>query len=245
MRSSAKVLLDLEECVRAIASAAPFAGWPKEQLRRLAQASRVVRYHRGDVIQAQGSTLDAIALVVAGSIQASAQNADGRRYTFALVRGAAAYGLLPLIDGREMPNDTIAIGPVTALLIPFDVIRDTLAREPALWSSVALEVSLRARANAREWTRLALEPLRIRAAALLVSLAEASGLPAEGGPVTIGVHMPQERLGEMLGVSRQTATALVRDLADAGLIRWNYGRVSVLNLPALRETAGNWVDRKA
>ena len=72
---------------------------------------------------------------------------------------------------------------------------------------------------------------------MLVALAESSNPPADSGPVTLSVPLPQERFGEMLGVSRQTATALVGDLVDAGLVRWRYGRVSVLDLGALREAA--------
>jgi len=232
------VLRNVEQRARAIASAEPFRTWPEEHLTALARAARVVSYRPGELLQAQGAKLDAITVVVSGSVQASAQNAAGRRYTFALVPGSAVYGLLPLVDGQEMPNDMIALTPVTALVIPFAAIREELSRQPALWESLAHEISLRARSNARQWTRLALDPLRARAAALLVAFAEAGGLTAGGGPLKLGVRLPQERLGEMLGVSRQTATALVRDLVDTGLIRWSYGRVSVVDLDGLRALAG-------
>jgi len=245
MKSPAVRQNDVEGCARAIARAQPFDAWPDEAVLRLARSSRVASYRAGALIQVHGTTPDTIVVVVSGSIQASAQNLGGKRYTFALVRGEAAYGLLPLVDGQEMPNDTIAATPVTAIVIPFDAIRAELERDPALWKSVALEVCLRARWNAGQWTRLALEPLRIRAVALLVALAEASGARAGDGPVTLAVPLSQERLGEMLGVSRQTATGLVRDLVEAGLIRWRYGRVSVPDLAALREAVTPTVDRTA
>ena len=235
--STTRELLDVERRARAIAAAAPFDAWPDVALGRLANAARVVTYRRGEVIQAQGSRLDSVVVPVSGTIQSSAQNQAGRRYTFVIYHGAAAYGLLPLVDGQELPNDTIAATAVVALVIPFAAIHAELAREPALWQSLAYEVSLRARRNARQWTQLALEPLRARAAAVLVALAESSNPPADSGPVTLSVPLPQERFGEMLGVSRQTATALVGDLVDAGLVRWRYGRVSVLDLGALREAA--------
>jgi CRP-like cAMP-binding protein len=237
MKPSATLLRDERARARAIAAAEPFCTWPEEPLLQLARAARVVTYRRGAVIQAQGTKLDALVVVVEGSVQASAQNLSGRRYTFVLVRGTVAYGLLPLVDGQEIPNDMIAAEPLVALVIPFDAIRAELARAPALWESLAIELALRARLNARNWTRLALLPLRARAAAVLLGLAESTGAHASDTPVTIGVHLPQERLGEMLGVSRQTATALARDLTEAGVLRWHYGRVTVLDLRALREIA--------
>jgi len=237
MKPSASLLRDLRSRARAIAAAEPFCTWPEEHLLQLARAARVVTYRKGAVIQAQGTKLDALVVVVAGGVQASAQSPSGRRYTFVLVHGTIAYGLLPLVDGREMPNDMIAAEHLVALVIPFDAIRAELARAPALWESLAVELSLRARLNARNWTQLALLPLRSRVAAVLLGLAESTGVHPSGAPVTIGLRLPQERLGEMLGVSRQTATTLVRELTQAGVVRWRYGRVTVLDLGALREIA--------
>lgn len=51
---------------------------------RLARSSRVASYRRGAMIQTQGSALDAIAVIVSGSIRASALNPDGKRHTVAL-----------------------------------------------------------------------------------------------------------------------------------------------------------------
>jgi DNA-binding FadR family transcriptional regulator len=72
---------------------------------------------------------------------------------------------------------------------------------------------------------------------LLISLAATSGIRSAAGTVVIGLRLPQERLGEMLGVSRQTATGLVRELVDDGLVHWRYGRVTLLDLPRLQAIA--------
>jgi Mn-dependent DtxR family transcriptional regulator len=44
-------------------------------------------------------------------------------------------------------------------------------------------------------------------------------------------------MAELLGVSRQWATGLVRDMCRSGLVRWRYGRVTVLDLEGLRAIA--------
>jgi hypothetical protein len=48
--------------------------------------------------------------------------------------------------------------------------------------------------------------------------------------VDIGLRLPQERLAELLGTSRQWATVLVREVSNAGIVEWRYGGATVLML---------------
>jgi DNA-binding FadR family transcriptional regulator len=82
----------------------------------------------------------------------------------------------------------------------------------------------------------------VRAASLLLGMVDWHGKDAERGPVTIEHRLPQERLAELLGTSRQWATAVVRELAQAGLVEWRYGRVTVLDVQALRALAAQGID---
>jgi CRP/FNR family transcriptional regulator, cyclic AMP receptor protein len=80
------------------------------------------------------------------------------------------------------------------------------------------------------------DTLQARAAQLLLGVAETAGHRPTAA-VEIGLRLPQEQLGKLLGVSRQTAAGLVRDLVRDGLVRWRYGRVTLLDLPRLRALA--------
>jgi DNA-binding FadR family transcriptional regulator len=81
----------------------------------------------------------------------------------------------------------------------------------------------------------------VRAASLLLGLASQGAGVEAGGPVVIGMRLPQERFAEMLGVSRQWATLLVRELVAAGLVEWRYGRVTLLDPKALQALAASGV----
>ncbi|MCU0923089.1 MAG: helix-turn-helix domain-containing protein, partial [Burkholderiaceae bacterium] len=59
--------------------------------------------------------------------------------------------------------------------------------------------------------------------------------------VVIGMRLPQERFAEMLGISRQWATLLVREFVAAGLVEWRYGRVTLLDPQALQALAASGV----
>jgi CRP-like cAMP-binding protein len=228
--------LDLDARWRAIASTTPFKAWPEAVLRRLARASRASTHPPGSFVVERGRPCTALTLVVDGAVQASVTATAGRTITFKVAGSSGVYGLLPMFDGREMASDLLAVGRVTALAIPYAAVRAELAREPALWESVAVDAAARARSYTEQMKRFLFDAPRVRMAALLVSLAH-GGARAEDGTIVIGVHLPQERLAELLGVSRQWATGLVRDMCRSGLVRWRYGRVTVLDLEGLRTIA--------
>ncbi len=213
-------------------------GWPAEAVRRLAEASRPSKHRRGQAILSRGNRLHAVHLVVEGTVHVSLSAAGGRTVVFAIARpGAALFGVGSLVDGSPMSNDVVADEPVTSLAIPVAAVRAELARTPELWESIAREITSRARFTVDQLSDFLFEPLRSRVARLLLALAASTGADQDDETVSIGLRLPQERIGEMLGVSRQTAAALVREMVHDGLVQWRYGGVTLLDLPRLRSIA--------
>jgi CRP-like cAMP-binding protein len=224
-----------------LARATPFSAWPRPVLERLLQSATVTSHRGGAVLVAGGQRCDALTVVVEGTALSSVSHAGGRRVTFKADATARAYGVLPLVDGQPMPNDLVADGPVVALRIPHAAIHAELARTPLLWQSVAADVTERARRYAEQMKQFVFDTPRVRAASLLLGLASQGAGVEAGGPVVIGMRLPQERFAEMLGISRQWATLLVREFVAAGLVEWRYGRVTLLDPQALQALAASGV----
>ena len=229
---------DAELCEQAIFAAKPIDTWPAEALRRLAVASRVRRYRRGARLVSGGEPLQAALLIASGDVEVSFSSADGRQFTYALGVSGAIFGLLPLLDGRGMPHDLNALEAVTAVMIPFSAIRAELAASPALWESLALDMAWRFRNLFDIVHGHVLDPAPVRLANVLVRLAQTEGEAVPEG-VAIRVRLSQARLGELVGVTRQTAMQLVHDLEARGLVAWRYGRAVVRDLPGLQELGSN------
>ncbi len=236
---------DADARADAIARAAPFSGWPRAVLLRLATAARVSSHPPQTVLIVNGDRCDQITVIAEGTVLTSASTSGGRSLTYKIDRAAFAYGLAALADGLPLQIDLVADSAVTVVRIPIAAVRAELACMPALWESVAVETIRRSRRYARQLNQLVLDTPLVRAASLLSGLAGKSGQGARQGPVAIEFRMSQERLADMLGVSRQWATAVVRELSQAGLVDWRYGRVTVLDVPALRSLAAQGVDGMA
>ena len=225
----------------AIARAAPFSAWPREALLRLAQAASVSSHRSGTAILVGGRPCDAITISVEGSVIASVTGPGGRRLIFKFDDAAYAYGLAPLIDGQTPPHDVVADGQVTVIQTPYAAIRAELARLPALWQSIAVEANRRGHGLNRQIQQFVFDAPRVRAAALLLGMLADSGQDGEPGPAHIGRRLSQERLAELLGTSRQWAAALVRELSNAGIVKWRYGGATVLDVQALRRLAATGI----
>ncbi len=229
---------DAELCVRAIFSAKPIDNWPADALRRLAAASRVRRYRRGARMVSGGEPLRSALLIASGDVEVSFSSAEGRQFTYALGVSGAIFGLLPLLDGQGMPHDLNALDAVTAVAIPFSAIRAELTARPALWESLALDMAWRFRNLFSIVHGHVLDPAPVRLANVLLRLAQTEGQAVPEG-VAIRVRLSQARLGELVGVTRQTAMQLVHELEARGLLTWRYGRAVVRDLPGLQARGSN------
>jgi CRP-like cAMP-binding protein len=233
---------DAEARADAIARAAPFTAWPRDALLRLAAGASVANHSAEAALIVKGERCDQITVVVDGTVLASASTPGGRRLTYKIDNAAFAYGLSALVDGLPLQIDLVADGPVTTVRISIAEVRAELMRTPALWESVAVESTRRSRRYATQLNQLVLDTPRLRAASLLMDLLAMSGRDGVAGAAVIDARLSQERLADMLGVSRQWATAVVRELVQDGLVEWRYGRVVVLDVQALRSLAAQGVE---
>jgi CRP-like cAMP-binding protein len=124
----------------------------------------------------------------------------------------------------------------TFLVIPIRVLEEVMASVPQLWRSIATEASRRLIITMEIAMSFGLESPRIRFARHILEQMESTETSSEEKLPQV-VPMSQQVMAELLGVSRQTVTSLVREFEEQGYIHWRYGRISVLDLDGLRSAA--------
>lgn len=183
-----------------------------------------------------------ITIPVEGAVLSSVSSPGARRVVFKFDDSSYVYGLAALVDGLALPHDLVADGQVTVIRIPHVAVRAELTRMPSLWESIAVEVNRRGRGVNMQMQQFVFDAPLVRAASLLLGMLARSGKDGDPGPVAIELRLPQERLAELLGTSRQWATAMVRELSKAGVVEWRYGRATVLDVQALHSLAAKGID---
>ncbi len=145
---------------------------------------------------------------------------DGEFRAVALLGAGDSYGELAVFSGKPRIVDAVARGPSLLRLIRARPFLDALGNYPA--STRAL---LGALAEQLQDTLSQLAGLRHgtnhqRLAALLANM-------AGSGPGRSRIAVTQQELADLLGVTRATANAALRDLHEKRLVERGYGTVII------------------
>jgi CRP/FNR family cyclic AMP-dependent transcriptional regulator len=170
--------------------------------------------------------------LVEGSIRVSGTTADGRESVLIFVEPGRWFGETSLIDGLQRTHDAEAHVPSLLLVISPPEFDALLATHPELSRALLRLAQWRLRLAYIALEEFATQPLEPRLARQLVGLARAYGTREADG-LRIELHLPQEMLGQLMGVSRQRINQTLKDWESAGLIRQRYGRIVVVDQQGL------------
>jgi len=221
---------------RTLEVASPFKDWPAEARQHLTLGARLKTYPADSLIMRRGQVANALYVIVSGSVELSAENAEGRRYVIRYAGPARAFGLLSVMDGKACPHYYRAHEDTTVAVISRDLLFKVANTNPDLLMSLFRELTERYRISLRQMEEQAFDPLRTRLIRALLVLVETYGIPQDRGTV-IQLRLAQDHLGDLLGVSRQSINKLIKQLEGEQLIEMHYGRVIVRDLEALRGIA--------
>lgn len=168
--------------------------------------------------------------VITGLVKMSVSQPDGRVTTFTGVTAGGWAGEGSLLKPGCWRYDGVAVRPTRLACMPRHSFEHLMA------TSLAFNHFLLKHLNARlslfiglvEFDRLLGPDARV--ARCLASLFDADLYPNAG----LTVPLSQDEIGLLAAVSRQRTNQALHALAQAGLLRLDFGSVTVLDLPGLR-----------
>lgn len=201
-----------------------------EALARLGTVRRLVDrealYERGD----PGRDLYGVRL---GYLRLGVILPDGHEGLIGLYGPGTWFGEVSFFDERPRPSGAYAVGDGTeVLVVPAAKLRAVLDQNPVWYRDFARVLcnKLRLALGHIEGTML---PVSVRVGLRVLDLAQAYGRPAPDG-VVIGLRLPQEELGRMLGLTRQSVNKELRAFGERGWLRLRRGEITLMDVPALR-----------
>ena len=226
---------DVQHFEPVVRSGAWYRQIPAALQTQLLGTARVRMVAPGNSLMRQGDAADGLYCVVAGCLHITTTSADGRQAMLAIAEPPQWFGEIALFDGAPISHDVWASAPTTLLQVPRAPLLALLDATPAHWHALGLLLThkLRAAFGAIEDATL-LTPQQ-RLARRLVALADGWGQSTGG--TRREIRVPQEQLGQMLGLTRQTVNQLLRQLAAVGAVRLARGAVEILDIDALQKLA--------
>lgn len=212
-----------------------FAGLPPGERKALLAACERVQLAAGEMLFRQGDAVPpgqgAFYGVWSGGIKASSLREDGKEAILVVLEVGNWFGEISLIDGQPRTHDATAVGDTEVLALPRPAF-DRMMQRPAFALAVCRLLAGRVRSLYGMVEDATLRSTRARVARRLLLLARGDATQArDARPV---VPVSQEALAMMLGVSRQTLSKELQQLAREGAIELGYGRIVIASVERLQ-----------
>jgi CRP/FNR family cyclic AMP-dependent transcriptional regulator len=202
----------------------------REQLR--AAASR--RDHApGDVIFAPHPAPDSLYLLEDGLVRIFRISEEGSETTFGYVAPGEVFGELAGFGDYPRESFAQAVHPSRVWKLPREAFQATLGERPALVAEITRQIGERLKRIEARVENLVFRDVRSRVAHMLLELADDFGEP-DGEGILLQLTLTQAELASLVGSTRQTVNASLRELEAEGLIGRKGARLVVLRPDALR-----------
>jgi CRP-like cAMP-binding protein len=185
---------------------------------------------------ARGDESDGLYCVVEGAIKLTGTSASGKEAILAIINAPTWFGEIALFDGQARTHDAWADEPAVVLHFRGQQLAALLQAKPEWWRDFGVLLSQKIRLAFTAMEAMSLAPLEVRLAQRLLIMAQ--GIEGLEGSSKRIIRVPQEQLGQMLAISRQTVNQLLKQMETDELIRLQRGAIEVVNLVRLKEIAG-------
>jgi len=193
-----------------------FAGLGDPELAGIAPAFSERHYDKGQVIFTEEDTGHYMYVVKEGRVKVSRWLPNGREVILAFHPVADYFGEMSLIDGGTLPALVTAVEATTILSLSRARFNELL-REPSFSLALLRTLSARCRDAWQQVEVLTHHQAEARIRMALHQLCKSDGR-AEASGVLIDMPLTHRELASMTGVSRETATRILSQLAESKIV---------------------------
>lgn len=199
----------------------------------VAQQMRRSSFRAGQTIFQRGDAGADIYLVTQGRVRLSIVTSEGRELSFAHAGPGSIFGEIAALDGGPRTADAVAVSAVEAMVVSSAVLKRLMEKSPALATAAIAFLCHRLREADQQLEAVALYPIEVRLARLVLQLAAQHG-GAEAKTRLVELGMSQSELALLLGASRPKVNAALMMLEDQGAIA-RKGKALECEMGLLRE----------
>ena len=207
------------------------SGLTEAEVQRVLARTRQADFRRDQVIFTAGDKGSTLHLLEAGHVALRVPTLSGEPVTLTIVAPGDAFGELALLRRSSVRSaSAVALDEVRTRVLTAEAFHALVAEHPAV--ERLLVGILAARVN-RLTTHL-VDSLSLPVDQRVVRrLVEVCRVYAEPQATSVVVALTQEDLAGLAGTTRPTVNAILRRLADGGLVSLGRGRIEVPDLPRL------------
>ncbi|MCG8609959.1 MAG: Crp/Fnr family transcriptional regulator [Pseudomonadales bacterium] len=210
-----------------------FSGLNDHLQQQLFKLGKQIKLQSGERLFSRGDQPCGLYAVLSGNIRITGTGINGKEAILTLVEAPQWFGEIALFDNQARTHDAMAESSCLLWNIPQNKLTDLLYQHPEYWQDFGKLLTHKLRLAFQLIEDVALLPALPRLARRLLIMGE------ESGPGNMCLSIPQEVLGSMLGISRQTTNQILKELEQKGIIRLARSQIEILDPARLQQIAGN------
>jgi CRP/FNR family transcriptional regulator len=214
-----------------------FACLSETDRQELAKLAVEVPIKKGQFIFKEGDPADWFHIVTQGNVKCVKSNPEGREVTLkVLMPGDLFCCEVSAFSGDPHPGCAQSMGEGTVIKIHRTAMMEVIQRNPEAAVNIINYLSHRLRESQDNAKAFALDRAEQRVAALLVNLAERSGIQETQG-IRISVRLTHQDLADMAGLTKETTSRILSRFKKDQLIAGHGKQLFILHLPRLQGMA--------
>ncbi len=191
-------------------------------------------YARGDAIVREGEPGEKFHLIESGRVSLHVATHTGDSAMLSVLSPGQAFGEMALVGARRRTATAIALEDVTTRAMNRSLFDELRRTHPAVDRWLVDILASRVDRLSRELTEALYLPVDVRLARRLLNL---STVYRDGDAPAV-IPLTQQDIAELVGATRPTVNLELNALADAGALRLERGRITIVDIAALHERAG-------
>ena len=213
-----------------------FADLSSEEMEALAAVAPMKTYAAGELLFTPHQPTETLFILKKGRVRLFRVSADGRALTTALLTPGTVFGEMVLLGQQMHDNFAEAIDEVVVCVMSrADVHRYLSDARIAVRISEILGRRVADLERRLSDTVFKTAPERIAATLCLLASQQAKKPLGRGSQIAL----THEQIAALTGTSRETATKILDDYADRGLVRLGRGKLTILDAAAIAAETGD------
>ena len=184
----------------------------------------------GQIIQQRGDDPNGFWLIESGSVSVGQFLPEGEFRAVALLGAGDSWGELALFAGRSRVVDAIARTPSSVRHIAAERFEAALRNHPQAMRDLLGALSRQLQETLEVVAGIRRGSARARVAGMLLTLGAGHAPP-------IRIAVAQQELGELLGLTRASVNAALREFEQLGFLQRAYRAIELLDTDGLEQTA--------
>jgi CRP-like cAMP-binding protein len=218
-----------------IANLPMFRQAPRQSLAELARHAHSQQVHRGAAVCRRGDPMPGFYAVAYGMVKLALRTDAGEEKVLRLVGAGETFGEAVMFLEKPCPVDAIALADTLLVVLPAEPVFALLERDPRFARSLIASLSQRMHGLVADVEASALRGGLQRVAAYLDAHAEL----CEDGAALVRLPTTKTVIASHLGITKETFSRLLRELAQLGLIAVARREIALLDRSGLAELARN------